>query len=300
MSPKQKLHLGVRTLVDPTTFAGAGIAAGIQQAMNSYHQYGQGAEGFAKRFGAAYATGASATLITSVLADSVFRQDPRYFYSGRGTARQRAWYAVKSAFLTRGDNGKFQLPYAELAGTIAAAELSQAYLPGSRTQYTLIGRSVMFHFAGLIGLNMAQEFLLKKRTTNKPPDRLAEHGPVLREGTPVSLIAVEGFSRETGASGKTVRFVLAQDLSVDGTVVAKSGDVASGQVDDVSEGNTPNQASSVALENVELQASNLNVPLRTNQLRGVVSPMQYKELPDCGKLEVTLFVAHDMRFSDTP
>jgi hypothetical protein len=298
LSPTQKLHLASKMLLDPTTFAAVGITAGIEQGMNSYRQFGQGAEGFAKRFGAAYGTAASGILITSVLADSVFHQDPRYFYSGQGTKAQRAWYAVKSAFLTRGDNGKWQPPYATLTGMIASAELSQAYLPGSRTQYTLLGRSLMFRFGGLVGLNLAEEFLAKKFTSNTPPVQLAEHGPVLREGTPVPLIAVDGFSPDEASSGKTVTFVLAQDLSVDGKVLAKTGDVASGHVGQVSAGNTPNDASSVARERVNLQAGKVSVPLRSSQVRGVMSRMQYKELSDGGKFEVTLFVAQDVQFAD--
>ena len=297
LSPKQKLHLALKTLLDPATFAGAGITAGIQQEMNSYHQFGQGGEGFAKRFGAAYGTAANDILITSVLANSLFHQDPRYFYSGQGTKGQRAWYAVKSAFLTKGDNGKWQPPYSTVTGMIASAELSQTYLPGSRTQYTLLGRSLMFHFGGLVGLNLAQEFFLKKLTSNTPK-HLAGNGPVLREGTPVALIAVDGFSPEGATSGETVRFVLAQDLSVDGQVLAKTGDVASGQVGQASPGNTPNDVSSVEIERVKLQAGKVNVPLRSSQLRGVISPMQYKQLPDGGKVEVTLFVAQNVQFAD--
>src|SRR5262250_1575858 len=53
LSPKQKFHLSLRLLVDPTTVAAAGAAAGIQQAKNSYWEWGQGAEGYGKRFAAA-------------------------------------------------------------------------------------------------------------------------------------------------------------------------------------------------------------------------------------------------------
>ena len=63
--------------------------------------------------------------------------------------------------LTKGDNGTWQPPYSDLIGSIASAEISQAYYPGSRTQYTLLGRSLLFHFAGQVGVNLAQELLLK-------------------------------------------------------------------------------------------------------------------------------------------
>jgi hypothetical protein len=203
LSVSQKFHLSFKTLIDPTTFAAVGLTAGIQQIRNSYWQFGQGTKGYAQRFGADYGSTATKILVTSVLADSVLDQDPRYFYSGRGTKKQRAWYAVKTAFLSKGDNGKWQPPYAGLAGTIAAAEISNLYDPGSRTQYTLLGRSLMFHFVGLIGLNLGEEFLLKKVTSHVPEGSAAQ-APVLREGTPVMLVALDGLSGHGVTAGQTV------------------------------------------------------------------------------------------------
>ena len=209
LSSGQKFHLGLRTLVDPVTIGAVGITAGIEQEKNSYPEFGQGTAGFAKRFGAAYGTAATNVMITSVLAESVLHQDPRYFYRGRGSKAERAWYAFTSAFRTMGDNRKWQPPYAGVIGTIAAAEISQTYYPGSRTQYTLLGRSLMFHFVGLVGVNLAEEFLLKKLTTNRPQNDLAVGTTVLREGNPVTLIAVDGFEQSEVAPGQTVTFVLA-------------------------------------------------------------------------------------------
>ena len=296
LSPRQKLHLGMKVLFDPATFAAVGITAGIQQKRNSYYQYGRGAEGFAKRFGAEYATAADAVLITSVLADSVLHQDPRYFYSGKGTTAERTWYAVKSAFRAKGDNGKWQPPYAGLIGSIAAAEIAQAYRPDPRTQYTLIGRAVMFRFAGLVGLNLFEELFLKKLTTHTPQNPSAANGSVLREGTPVTMIAVGAFGTGAATAGQTVTFVLAQNLIQDGKVLAHAGDVASGVVSQPSPGLANTGAASVALERVVLRAGKVNVPLRSNPVRGGATPLQYKQIPGTGKVEVTLFVAENVEF----
>jgi hypothetical protein len=298
LSPKQKFNLSFKTLIDPATFAVVGITAGIQQSRNSYHQFGQGSEGYGKRFGAAYGTAATNLLITSALAESVLHQDPRYFYSGEGTKKQRAWYAIKSAFRTRGDNGKWQPPYAGLAGAIAAAEISDLYYPGSRTQYTLLGRSLMFHFVGLIGLNLGEELFLKRFTSHAPAKKAVET-LILREGSPVTLIAVDGFGAAGAAAGQTVTFVLARDLTVDGKVLAKTGDVASGLVTQVSPASTPDALGSIALQDVTLRAGGVTkIPLRSNQVRGAATPVQYRELQGSGKVEVTLFTAESVPFPD--
>jgi hypothetical protein len=297
MSPKQKFHLGLRTLVDPVTLGVVGITAGIEQKMNSYPEFGQGTAGYAKRFGAAYGTAATNVLITSVLAESVLHQDPRYFYSGRGSKAKRAWYALTSAFRTMGDNREWQPPYAGVMGTIASAEISQNYYPGSRTQYTLLGRSLMFHFAGQVGVNLAEEFLLKTLTTNRPQNDPAAGRTVLREGSPVTLIPVDGFKAEQAVQGQTVRFVLAQDLIIGGKVLARTGAIASGQVTQVTI--TPGESRSLSLERVALRAADLTVPLRSSQVRGVGGPLRYRELPGSDKVEVTLFVAQDVQFPES-
>jgi hypothetical protein len=297
LSPKRKFHLSLRLLVDPTTFAAAGIGAGIQQAKNSYWEWGQGTEGYAKRFAAAYGTAAHNLLITSVLAASVLHQDPRYFYSGRGTAARRAWYAIESAFRTKGDNGKWQPPYAGLIGTVASAEISNTYYPGARTQYSLLGRSLMFHFVGLAAVNLAQEFLLKRLTSHKPELQAAAN-TVLREGTPVRLIAVHGFSAEEARDGRAVDFILAAELIVNARVLARAGAIASGQVGQVSRAQVSGEAISVILEGVMLRAGNVDVPLRSSQARGGAGWLQYRELPESGKIQLTLFVAKDVEFPE--
>ena len=296
LSPKQKFHLSFKLLTDPTTFAAVGITAGIQQAKNSYYQFGQGSKGFGKRLGAAYGTAATSLLLTSVAADSVLHQDPRYFYSGQGTRKQRAWYAITSAFRARGDNGKWQPPYAGLIGTIAAAEISNVYYPGSRTQYSLLGRSLMFHFVGAIALNLGEELLLKKFTSHAPAKSVA-NPPALREGSPVTLIAVDGFDSQAASAGQTVTFVLAEDLTQNGKVLAHTGDVASGLMTQASPAASSDAVGTIVLQNVNLRAGGAtNVPLRSNQIRGAATPVPYKELQGSRKVEVTLFVAQTVPF----
>ena len=205
---------------------------------------------------------------------------------------------MKSAFLARGDSGNWEPPYATVMGIVASAELSQTYLPGSRTQYTLLGRSFLFRFSGLIGINLAQEFLGKKLTSNAPRLQVEGSGPVLREGTPVELIAVDGFTPGRALTGNTVRFVLAQELSVNGKVLATTGDIASGEISQA--GDASSNANRLELERVKLVAGTVEVPLRSDQTRGVGAPVQYKELPDGAKFEVRLFVAKDIRFPNAP
>ena len=52
LSRTQKLQIALRTATDPVAFGIAGFDAGLSQAQNDFPGYGQGAQGYAKRFGA--------------------------------------------------------------------------------------------------------------------------------------------------------------------------------------------------------------------------------------------------------
>jgi hypothetical protein len=54
MTPGQKFQLFFRSQTDPWPFALAAVAAGFGQAQDNHHEYGQGLEGYVKRYSGAY------------------------------------------------------------------------------------------------------------------------------------------------------------------------------------------------------------------------------------------------------
>src|SRR5437870_9474547 len=50
-----KFRLAWKSASDPVTLAGVGFLAGIDQAADRWGAYGQGVQGYAKRYGATYA-----------------------------------------------------------------------------------------------------------------------------------------------------------------------------------------------------------------------------------------------------
>ncbi len=128
LKPKQKFRLAIRSATDPVTFFTTGFLAGIQQARDTYPVYGQGAEGYAKRYGADYTDLFVGRMLGGAVFPSLFRQDPRYFYQGTGTITSRAWHALSSAFICRGDNGRRQFNYSHILGNLHP-EISNLYRP---------------------------------------------------------------------------------------------------------------------------------------------------------------------------
>ncbi len=168
--PRQKFQLAWRSAIDPITIVGAAALAGIDQAGDEFSGYGQGASGYAKRFGATYADIFSATFIGSAILPSLLKQDPRYFYRGPGS-RSRFLYAVGNAVICKGDNKKWQVNYSGIIGSFAAGGLGYLYYPESeRNAETVVQNSVIrIAESGLAGI--FQEYVLRRFTTTRDKKR---------------------------------------------------------------------------------------------------------------------------------
>jgi hypothetical protein len=161
LSSKQKYVLALRTVTVPVNYVTTGFIAGIEQAKDIYPGYGQGAEGYAKRYGAEYADDFSSRLIGSAVLPSLLHQDPRYFYKGSGTVRQRVLYALKFTVFTRGDDGQTQPGYSYIFGSFASAAISTAYHPADDRGAGLILGNGFLHIAGHAADNLLREFVLR-------------------------------------------------------------------------------------------------------------------------------------------
>jgi Carboxypeptidase regulatory-like domain len=169
LSTGQKFRLAVRTLVDPVSIAIPAVIAGVEQSQNSFSGYGQGARGYAKRFGASYTDSLTSTMLTDAILPSILHQDPRYFYKGAGSIRSRALYAIAAVVICKGDNGRWQPNYSNLIGNLASAGISNLYYPSSdRMGVRLtIDNWLIGNASGAVG-TLFQEFLVKKLSRGLP------------------------------------------------------------------------------------------------------------------------------------
>lgn len=120
----QKFSVVARGSFDYIQIPWYGFLAGISQAQNSEPGYGQGAQGYGKRFGAAFADGTIENFMTGAIFPAVLRQDPRFFQSGKGRFWHRTFYAISRIVVTRTDAGGSQLNYSEIVGSAISAGIS--------------------------------------------------------------------------------------------------------------------------------------------------------------------------------
>jgi hypothetical protein len=164
LTPQLKFQLAFRSVIDPFTFVAVGFLAGLQQAADEYGGYGQGAEGYAKRYGADYANVFIGTFIGSAILPSILHQDPRYFYKGTGSTKSRVLYALGNAVLAKGDNKKWQPNYSQIIGAFATGGISQLYYPASDRGAGLLVENAMLRLAGSAVAGIFQEFVLRRLT----------------------------------------------------------------------------------------------------------------------------------------
>jgi len=169
LTPKQKFELAWKTTIDPFTFGVIAAVAGVQQAQNDFKGYGQGAQGYGKRYGASYADVVTGTFIGSAILPSLLKQDPRYFYKGIGSRRSRFLYAVANAVICKGDNGRWQPNYSNILGNLAAGGISNLYYPAEdRNGAGLTFENAFIGTGATAAANVFQEFFVKKFTRNVP------------------------------------------------------------------------------------------------------------------------------------
>jgi hypothetical protein len=167
LTSRQKFELAWKTSIDPVTFAIVGGIAGIQQANNDFSGYGQGAQGYAKRFGSTYANLFAGTFIGSAILPSLLKQDPRYFYKGSGSVRDRSFYAIAFAVICKGDNGRWQVNYSNILGSLAAGAISNLYYPAqNRNGAALTFENTAIGIGATAAANLVEEFLMRKLTSN--------------------------------------------------------------------------------------------------------------------------------------
>ncbi len=168
LTPRQKFALFGDFTLDPTTYIVTGLLAGVEQAGNTYVDFGQGARGYGRRYGTAYADFFTADFLGETLFPVLFKQDPRYFYSGEGTIRVRTLYAISNSVVCLGDNGRKQVNYSRILGDLSSGGISNLYYPASsRNGAALTFYNFGFGIAAQAATNLVQEFVLHKTTGSK-------------------------------------------------------------------------------------------------------------------------------------
>jgi hypothetical protein len=152
LSTGQKYELFFKSATDPWPFVLTAFGAGIDQADNSFPEYGQGVEGYAKRYGAAYTDYFTGNLLGNAVLAGLLKEDPRYFQKGTGSFSSRALWAAGGTVWCKRDSGTWGPNYANVVGNLMGAAVSNLYYPASeRTVGGTLGRGFTVTAQAIIG-----------------------------------------------------------------------------------------------------------------------------------------------------
>jgi hypothetical protein len=157
LTSREKYQLFFKSATDPWPFGLAAFVSGIDQAENSFPQYGQGLKGYAKRYGASYTDYFTGNFFGNAVLPSLLHEDPRYFQKGTGTVTRRILWAAASTVWCKRDDGTWGPNYANVVGNLMGSAVSNLYYPADdRTVKGTIERGVTVSVEGIAGAEVIE------------------------------------------------------------------------------------------------------------------------------------------------
>jgi hypothetical protein len=157
LSSGQKFKLYFRSATDPWPFLLAGAVSGIGMADDSYPEWGQGAQGYAKRYGAAYTDAFIGNFFGNAVLPSWWHEDPRYFQKGTGRPMKRFLWAAASTVWCKRDKGTWGPNYANVVGNLIGSAIARSYYPQSeRTVSDTITDGLTVSAEGIVGAEVIE------------------------------------------------------------------------------------------------------------------------------------------------
>ncbi len=155
---KDKFVLFVQDSVDPVTFLSTAFSAAIDHSADTDPSYGQGSEGYGRRFGAEFANQASSRFFKDFAYPWIFSEDPRYYRLAHGHAGKRLLHAMEHSVVAHRDDGKRMFNFSEWLGTASAVVLSNTYQPDNERGFAPAAQSVGYSILQDMGFDVLREF----------------------------------------------------------------------------------------------------------------------------------------------
>jgi hypothetical protein len=158
LSAGGKFQIAAQDSFDPYTWVITGLYAGAEQWNRQDKEFGQGAAGFAKRYGALFADQAISTYMTEAIIPVWLHEDPRFFRLGEGTFWKRTGYAMTRVLVTRTDQDRRRFNTSEIAGNMIGAAVGDLYhAPSERGLGEVLERFAVSVISDS-GFNVLKEF----------------------------------------------------------------------------------------------------------------------------------------------
>jgi hypothetical protein len=187
LSSGQKFRLFFKSAFDPWPFGLSAVVAGIGQAEDSTPEWGQGMEGYAKRFGAGYSDYFLGNFFGNAVLPSLLHEDPRYYQKGSGNAMKRVLWAAASTVWCKRDKGTWGPNWANVGGNLIGSAIGRVYYPASdRTVGGTISDGLTVSAEGVVGAEVIEFW----------PDLVRRHQRKQAEKQARAIDAAQGQKKE--------------------------------------------------------------------------------------------------------
>jgi hypothetical protein len=144
----EKFHYYVKSTYGPKSFGYSLLGAGINQARDKVPEWGQGMEGYSKRFASSFGQKVVKRSVDLGLI-TILHEDPRYFRSGQSGIVNRSLYAAEQVFIAHKDSGGTRFGYSNMISTFTGSYVSRQWRPDSYHSWG----DCMSSFAISLGIN---------------------------------------------------------------------------------------------------------------------------------------------------
>ena len=158
LSAAGKFKIAAQDSFDPYTWVVTSFYAGAEQWNRQDKEFGQGAVGYSKRYGALFADQAISTYLSEAILPVWLHEDPRFFRLGVGTFWKRTGYAMTRVLVTRTDQDRRRFNTSEIAGNIVAAAIGDLYHAPSERSFGEVLERFAVGVVSDSGFNILKEF----------------------------------------------------------------------------------------------------------------------------------------------
>ena len=154
---QQRFCLYGSKLVTPQAVFGAALLSGVAQLRDDPVEWGQGMQGYSRRFGARYTQGMAKTS-GEFVSSWIAHEDPRYDLSRDRTFWGRTRHSFARMVVVKNLDGDTRPAYSKFAGAASSGLVGLAWYPDRLNRPVDVLARTGSAFGGYLGSNIFQEF----------------------------------------------------------------------------------------------------------------------------------------------
>jgi hypothetical protein len=157
ITEKERFGLYASLTFGPTAGLASLSGGAISQALDSPHEWGQGAGPYGLRVASSYGSTFIAQTITYGTS-AVFRDDNRYFRSNKERFKARLAHVLVSPYQAHGNAGQVRFSASSFLGGVGGAAIPLAWSPGSWQGWDNVAVNYAIWYGAVAGINLVREF----------------------------------------------------------------------------------------------------------------------------------------------